>query len=146
MYDGNYFDFVGLYYEPETEHEYTAKDRQAYFWYLWEIWCRQDDAREALRREKQIRQEAKRKTKGTFSRTPRPREAVPFRVLLSTFEEARSGHEGVGPEPRDQEVQRTTHGAWEMALLRMRKGVQSDTTQTRGKHWHGGGTCCNQLD
>jgi hypothetical protein len=120
MYDGNYFDFVGLYYEPETEHEYTAKDRQAYFWYLWEIWCRQDDAREALRREKQIRQEAVFEAKATRSRTPSPREAVHERLLFLARKETRYGTENGSTEPREQENRGGGEGLGEMDVFGLR--------------------------
>ncbi len=126
--------------DPEWEHEFTIEDRAFYETFLWtgrvlKTWAKLQE---------QVCQEALAE-KVARIRTSRTGSGVHLGLLLSSFEEARSGPAMFGPEPRDQEVQRTASGSGQVEVQRLRKGVQGDATQARGKHWHGGGTCCSSV-
>jgi hypothetical protein len=117
--------------EPEVEYHFCSENRAFYETYLW---TGQVLALLAAWQE-QVRQEAVFTAKGTRRRAPSTSSGVHLGLLLSTFEEARGGPACFGPEPRDQEVQRTAHGSGKVEMLGVRKGVQSDTTQAHPPTW-----------
>ena len=113
--------------DPEDTYVFPIEERALYETFLWTgqvlallaTW------------QKQVCLEEVFKTKGTRSRTPRPRSGVHLGLLLSSFEEARGRPTCFGPEPRDQEVQRTTHGLGKVEMLGVRKVMQGNTPQAR---------------
>ena len=79
--------------DPEDTYVFPIEERALYETFLWTGRC----LAVLAAWQEQVRQEEL-AAKGTFSRTPRTGSGVHLGLLLSTFEEARSGHEGSGTE------------------------------------------------